>query len=413
MLGRDEHGDEQGDEMVEEEELVRPDVSPDKVRELVARLYGINATSVTELGSYDDQNFHVETRGHVVPEPSSSSSSPSVVCPHGYVLKVTNSADSRHRAGLVEAQTQAVRFLGERGFPVPAVVPTTDGRLMAMETLEGDGSESRFIVRLFTFLPGTLLEEVEPGDDLLGQMGRTLARMNRTLHEEFHEPCRAALCSDGRWGLQQAHLIAPFVDEVEDVSLRATLADVVHQFRERVLPNLRHFRPSINHSDFHDQNLLVCPKPCAGGDGAGGWELCGILDFSDACAGPLVLDAAVAMADVVASARHSDLRQALRAAGAFLAAFEREAGAPLTEAERGALFILVAARLAQSAVLAERDSRTMASGGPAGGRARRVGAFVAQEAARLGELWAAGEDEAWRCWRRGSDPPDEPGLPRT
>ena len=68
----------------------RPELSPPTVTQLVRDLYGLHVLSCQELDSYDDRNFHVTVDTSVVHNVHIPQ-----VCPHGYVLKVLNSLDSK------------------------------------------------------------------------------------------------------------------------------------------------------------------------------------------------------------------------------------------------------------------------------------------------------------------------------
>ena len=68
----------------------RPELSPLTVTQLMRDLYGLHVLSCRELDSYDDRNFHVTVDTSVV-----HSAHIPQVCPHGYVLKVLNSLDSK------------------------------------------------------------------------------------------------------------------------------------------------------------------------------------------------------------------------------------------------------------------------------------------------------------------------------
>ena len=68
----------------------RPELSPATVTRLTRDLFGLHVLTCRELDSYGDRNFHVSVDVNAVHNDHVPQ-----VCPHGYVLKVLNSLDSR------------------------------------------------------------------------------------------------------------------------------------------------------------------------------------------------------------------------------------------------------------------------------------------------------------------------------
>lgn len=98
----------------------KPAFGEEEVAELVDEVFGLKAVWVGPLPSYDDQNFHVRVSSGGEAEGAEE-----------YVLKITNSEDSRQPA-LIEAQTQAMVFLSTHGFPSATPRPTKDGSIMSL-----------------------------------------------------------------------------------------------------------------------------------------------------------------------------------------------------------------------------------------------------------------------------------------
>ena len=73
---------------------------------LLTSLYGLTPASVTEFNSYDDRNFYFS-----VQETGDNIWSP------GYILKVTNSRDSRNLV-FSEAQNQMILHMARHGLEV-------------------------------------------------------------------------------------------------------------------------------------------------------------------------------------------------------------------------------------------------------------------------------------------------------
>ena len=68
---------------------IRPDLNQQQAQQLVERLYGVQVTSIKELISYDDRNFHILIHDQ------HSNPHLGTVNPHGYVFKILNSLDSQ------------------------------------------------------------------------------------------------------------------------------------------------------------------------------------------------------------------------------------------------------------------------------------------------------------------------------
>jgi hydroxylysine kinase len=75
--------------MTEYDQSIRCLLSQRQTITLAKRLYGLNVTGVKEFSGYDDRNFHLtvteDCNNRFIDE----------VWPHGYVLKIVNSLDSK------------------------------------------------------------------------------------------------------------------------------------------------------------------------------------------------------------------------------------------------------------------------------------------------------------------------------
>lgn len=175
------------------EKLFNPNFSKSQAAEITKRLFGLTPSEMDPLPSYSDQNFYLAT-----------------VDGGKYVLKIFNFKDSENpkRIGV---QVQSMSFLHQNGLPVPTAVPTTSGQLMSLEeagrvepkdtyycllyysctftvslvlffplTDFGCGLQ-KYLVILLIFLPGTTISKVPSTPQLLYEVGRTAARMDKTL----------------------------------------------------------------------------------------------------------------------------------------------------------------------------------------------------------------------------------------
>ncbi|XP_038640266.1 hydroxylysine kinase-like isoform X2 [Scyliorhinus canicula] len=320
--------------------LIKPTLNEAQVVELVKRLYGLRVSSVQPMPGYDDQNFHVlvsesqETGDHS----------------KSYVFKVMNSVDSQN-ADLIEAQTRAMMFLNEKGFPSPIPIPTTDGKIMSLESIDYGEESKTHMVRLLTYLPGTPLAQMPIGPQILYKAGRTLAQMNWVL-TEFQHPTRESLQrEDFLWKLSNTHMLDTYLHVMEEESHRQMVEQIIQQFKEKILPNLSKFRKSLNHGDFSHTNILVQPVKSSAEHSdpthpQQELDISGILDFTDMSYGCSVCDVAVAIMYLMLESSDP-----LSVGGHVLSGFESVT--PLGPEERDAVFLLVLCRFSQSLVLAK------------------------------------------------------------
>ncbi|XP_048812170.1 hydroxylysine kinase [Lagopus muta] len=314
-----------------QQEAAKPAFGEDEVAELVAEVFGLKAAWVRPLPSYDDQNFHVRVSSRGEAEGAEE-----------YVLKITNSEDSRQPA-LIEAQTQAMVFLSARGFPAATPRLTKDGSIMALRAGSGSGNK-KYMVRLLTYLPGTPVAKIAAPTQLLYDIGKLAASLDKALTEEFHHPSVGSLHRDQFiWNLANVPLLDQYMDALGQNEHRDVVQWVIQQFKEKVTPKISSFRACINHGDLNDHNILVVPGSPRGA--APQYRVSGVLDFSDMSYGCYVFEAAIAIMYMMVESA-----EPLGVGGHVLAGFESVL--PLTGAERAALFLLVSGRFAQSLVMA-------------------------------------------------------------
>ncbi|XP_078388663.1 hydroxylysine kinase-like [Cetorhinus maximus] len=319
--------------------LTKPSLSEAQAVELAERLYGLKVSSVQPMPSYDDQNFHI-----LVSESQGTGSHSK-----SYVLKVMNAVESQD-ADLIEAQTRAMMFLNEKGFPSPTPISTIDGKIMSLETI-GCGEEYKtHMVRLLTYLPGTPLSQMPIGPQILYKAGQTLAQMNQALAEFQHPTLKSLQRQDFLWKLSNTPMLDKYLDALEEGSDRQIVEQIIQQFKEKILPNLSKFRKSLNHGDFSHTNILVQPVHSSAENSnptqlQQELDISGILDFTDMNYGYYVYDVAISIMYLMLESSDP-----IRAGGHVLSGFESVT--PLVPEERDAVFLLVLCRFLQSLVLA-------------------------------------------------------------
>ncbi|XP_060709871.1 hydroxylysine kinase-like [Hemiscyllium ocellatum] len=359
--------------------LIKPSLTEAQAVELVERLYGLKVSSVQPMPSYDDQNFHIlVSEDQVTRDPSQS-----------YVLKVMNTGDSED-ADLIEAQTQAMIFLSEKGFPSPTPIPTIDGKIMSLETI-GCGVQSKaHMVRLLTYLPGRPLSEMPIGPQILYKAGQTLARMNEVL-AEFQHPFRKSLQRpDFLWKLSNIHLLNKYLYVVGEGRDRQIIEQIIQQFQEEIIPNLCKLRQSLNHGDFSHTNILVQPvHPSANHSNPTELQqeldISGLLDFGCMNYGYYVFDVAISIMYLMLGSNDP-----IGAGGHVLSGFESVI--PLLPEEQDAIFLLVLCRFSQSLVMGRyntllypENAEYLLSTGRAGWKC-------------LHQLWSLGKEAVGKIW---------------
>ncbi|NWI89522.1 HYKK kinase, partial [Pitta sordida] len=313
--------------------LTKPALGEKEAAELVDRVFGLKVTWLRPLPSYDDQNFHVRV----------STNKGAAEGAEEFVLKITNSEDSREPE-LIEVQTQAMMFLGAEGFPSATPYLTKDGNIMSLEPGDAGPENKKYLVRLLTYLPGTPVAKIATNPQLLFEIGKLAASLDKALAEKFHHPSVKSL-HRGQfiWNLANVPLLDQYIYALGQNKYRAVVEQVIEQFKGKVMPKLSSFRACINHGDLNDHNILVHSSSDSLENPE--YRVSGILDFSDMSYGYYVFEVAIAIMYMMIESPDP-----LGVGGHVLAGFESVV--PLTAEERGTLFLLVSGRFAQSLVIA-------------------------------------------------------------
>ncbi|KFV03468.1 Hydroxylysine kinase, partial [Tauraco erythrolophus] len=313
--------------------LTKPALGEKEAMELVERVFGLEVSWIGPLPSYDDQNFHVRV----------SRNSGAAEGADEYVLKITNSEDSQE-SDLIEAQTRAMMLLNAEGFPSPTPYLTRDGNIMSLESGDTGPGNKKYMVRLLTYLPGTPVAKIATNAQILYEIGKLAASLDKALAEKFHHPSVKSL-HRGQfiWNLANVPLLHQYIYALGQNKYREVVEQVIEQFKGKIIPKLSSFRACINHGDLNDHNILVDSSSASLENPQ--YRVSGILDFSDMSYGYYVFEVAIAIMYMMVESPDP-----LGVGGHVLAGFESIL--PLTEEERSALFLLVSGRFSQSLVIA-------------------------------------------------------------
>ncbi|MDB6082865.1 MAG: aminotransferase [Gammaproteobacteria bacterium] len=324
-------------------------------------IYGL-AVTVRSLSGERDRNFHLRTADA-----------------RDYVLKIVDGAADPQTT---DCQVSVLRHLAEQdpSLPVPRVFATQQGADLG--SVEQGGVDHATC--LMGYLPGQLLADVKPQRPLLVNIGETLARVDRALHGFFHP----ALGQRIAWDVRRLPELIEFASYIEAADIRRNVETVFDALKSR-LSALRGLRSQAIHGDCHSGNLLVDSEAGA---------VCGVLDFGDMIHGPLILEPAVAMSEL--------LTDALTTPDELSGLLQGYASAhPLEAADVDMLFDLIAARHAVTLLLHAWRGRHDDLG------ARVLDKGAANAASSLDDLLRAGRAALTQEWHAAAGTADGKAVP--
>lgn len=260
--------------------------------------WGIEAGELTRLETERDDTFRV------------------AVGSGDLILKIAHPNDPPE---LIDLQSRAMEHAraADPAIPLQRVVPTRAGELAA----EIDGRTARVL----TWLDGEPVLDSPQTPALLADAGRMLGRLNRALADFGHPAADRELA----WDLPHLPALRSYASEPLHL-------EVIDRFESEVVPVLAALPHQVIHNDGHPGNLLVDPaRPDA---------VAGILDFGDIVRSARVCDLAVALAYLV-----PDAPRPWPDVDAFTSGFESVV--PLSDDERAALPMLIAARTIMRTVI--------------------------------------------------------------
>ncbi|MFI4889624.1 MAG: aminotransferase class III-fold pyridoxal phosphate-dependent enzyme [Steroidobacterales bacterium] len=334
-----------------------PLVSPEQARRAAVEIYGLDA-QVSALAGERDHNFRLQDADGV-----------------SWVLKLI---DPIATPVSIDRQVRVLRYLNQEFPSLP--VPRLRGTLSGVETGAVACGALKYTTLLISFLSGQSLGSHRPDAMLLAEFGATLGRLDRALLGFFDPPSDEVLA----WDVRRLPQLAGFAGHLGSEPLRREVGRIAAAFAD-IQPLLSRLRTQTVHGDCHGSNVLV--------DG-GRRFVTGIVDFGDMIHGPLVLEIAVAMSELLTEgiASPADLPGLLHA----YTAVQR-----LQSAEIERLYELITARHAVTLLVhawrCEHD--------PAGAKALDAAAGTA--ARSLGQLADHGREALTKAWHdaAGTLPP--------
>ncbi|XP_023568231.1 hydroxylysine kinase isoform X2 [Octodon degus] len=211
--------------------LTKPAFTEAQASALVESVFGFKVSKIQPLPSYDDQNFHV----HI------SRTEDAADDPTECVLKISNTETSKN-PDLIEVQNGVITFLKAAGFPTASLCHTKEDNLTSLVSIDtGSGTRSH-LLRLLTFLPGCPVAQIPISPQLLYEIGRLAAKLDKTL-ETFHHPKLGILRRDDFiWNLKNVPLLEKYLDALGQNRNREIVEQVIQLFKKEVVTKLSHFR---------------------------------------------------------------------------------------------------------------------------------------------------------------------------
>lgn len=303
-----------------------PNFSPEAIRRLAATRYGIDGT-YTQLASERDLSWRIEgTDGRDV------------------VVKISNIGEPE---GVVDMQVKALNHIFERdpSLPVPRVVPSLAGA--PYEWIE-DQRGCRHMMRVLTFLPGKVMEQVEEAFSAATRfnIGAMVGRLAYALRDFFHPYAGSNV---HLWDISRALALRPQIAKISDAGLRQLCEEIFERAERFTLPQLSKTRRQVVHQDSHGGNILIDPNDST--------SPVGIIDFGDMGHNSIVADIVTA-SETFADFDDDPIAYLCDVTSGFDSTY------PLEENEIDLLFDALLLRLAMATVIVEARDAADESGIP-------------------------------------------------
>lgn len=286
---------------------IPPKFSTAQIAQLLATHYGVDCSSLTDLGSYIDQNILViDQRGKKS------------------VLKIHDGAEQQE---VIECQIKAAAKIAQHlsQLQLPLTVKSPSGN--AIEQV-ADSSGQKYSIRLIHFVEGDMLKDLsEFSSELLEHVGKTVAGTDVALSGYY---TAAANRPDIPWDLKNARQVSKLSRYIKCPNKRRLADYFFMKFENEVESVLLDTRKSVVHGDLHRYSMMVTADASA---------VSGIIDFGDLVYTHTICNLAVCLSDIMI-----DSEDPIVTAGTVVKAYHRQF--PITEQEVSILHYLVCTRLA-------------------------------------------------------------------
>ncbi len=231
-----------------------PTFSKSEAEKICASIFGLSGKA-QDLYSDRDQNFLFQSNSD-----------------QKYVLKISNPEERRE---ILDLQNEATLFIHSQdsNFGVP---------LQIGEIIEFEKDGQTYFVRLIEYLDGQFLKDSTMSDPDHEKLGEFLGKLSQSL-AGFSHP---AADREFEWDVRTTNLIKSRLDYLKSKSDKKTVAHLLNEYENNVLPIAIELKMAVIHNDGNDHNILV--------DENG--ETTGIIDFGDMVYSYQAAEPAVCMA---------------------------------------------------------------------------------------------------------------------
>ncbi len=233
-----------------------------QAEKLVQSYYSIEGTASSLVG-YADLNVKITTDKEI------------------FLLKIS---DSEVLEDQLDLQVKILLHLAKKqlSFAIPNVVCTDKEKFYIH--VELDGSKKK--IRLYSWVPGSMIGDLTSRTvDLLEDWGMICGEMSKALQDFDHKGAHRF----DPWSPVESLYSKKYFDYIKGEDRKVKAMYFWNLFEEKLLPKISQLRKSVNHSDAHDQNILI-HHPESGG------KLYGVIDFGDVVFSPTISELAIACA---------------------------------------------------------------------------------------------------------------------
>ncbi|XP_046562625.1 hydroxylysine kinase-like [Haliotis rubra] len=249
----------------------RPFVTTEQVKDILVSVYHHHPTTITELPSFMDRNFLVES-----------------ATLDRCVLKVTNPDESTND-GKLKALVDVALVLKNNGFLCPVHLPNIHGNMFTKRGFPvplQDSPQEDCCVRLLTYLPGEPLDSCLPlhRKETYFMLGVLLAELHDVL-KDFPTYC-LQVEKDNRWIAENAGILENYLLTTQEDDIRDIARSVLEDFQSNLSAKHGSLQKGVIHGDLNLANIIV--KPQLPGSQLvdyreDGKQLFGIIDFNEVC----------------------------------------------------------------------------------------------------------------------------------
>lgn len=247
-----------GDNLHSSEFSFRPSFTSEEVKKIAMEIYGIEG-SITELPSYDDQNFLIQSE-------------------NAFIVKIANKSEDKLR---LELQNEALLFLqttnNKDSFPHP-IQSISNEYISRIPGKDNSGN----LIRLLTYIPGKVIANVNPNtSQLIHDIGMFLGKLDNSLSDFSHPEMKR----DVTWDLK--HSPSTIRKHMNYITDDKKLQLINHYLAEFEKLDLSNFRESVIHNDANEYNLIQLENSI------------GLIDFGDIVYTYSIFELAIAAAYLI------------------------------------------------------------------------------------------------------------------